>query len=428
MALRMTLSLGILVVSPFSCSGKLPVFDEPRSDAVSAVSDSDLSDSGITNETTNGSSDALDTGSAEVLHPADTFDPDKDFDGDGYVAKDDCNDHDPLVNPGAFDVPGDGIDNDCDGLADEPEPDCDSAALKFDSTSPPDFAKALGICRETTDDAKGKAKRWGLIKSELLHADGTATTDVIQYGLLKKFGDLVTPRQGKNLAVLSSGTARTPDLPGFIVPMQPSWKGMSEVAPPMGWPKTTMGCPAPVTVKANDSVALKLSVRVPTNAKSFRYNFNLFTSEYLNFVCSEYNDQFVALLDSKAPLPSLYDKNISFDSDGMPIGANSELLLDACTPGNKAATSSSSKAMTFKCLKGVAELAGTGFWDPKLPKEQASTSWLETQAGVVPGEVITLTFMVWDVGDHIFDTSVLLDNWRWDAKAIALPVTDRAKM
>lgn len=44
-----------------------------------------------------------------------------DADGDGFVAGFDCNDADPAINPGAVDVPGDGIDQNCDGV-DEPVP------------------------------------------------------------------------------------------------------------------------------------------------------------------------------------------------------------------------------------------------------------------------------------------------------------------
>lgn len=41
---------------------------------------------------------------------------DRDQDGDGYFSQDDCDDLAPQVNPGAVDIPGNGIDEDCDGL------------------------------------------------------------------------------------------------------------------------------------------------------------------------------------------------------------------------------------------------------------------------------------------------------------------------
>jgi Ca2+-binding RTX toxin-like protein len=44
-----------------------------------------------------------------------------DADGDGFVAGFDCNDNDPAIKPGAEDIVGDGIDQDCDG-ADQPVP------------------------------------------------------------------------------------------------------------------------------------------------------------------------------------------------------------------------------------------------------------------------------------------------------------------
>jgi hypothetical protein len=41
-----------------------------------------------------------------------------DADGDGFCADVDCDDHDAAVHPGAAEVCGDGLDNDCDGVVD----------------------------------------------------------------------------------------------------------------------------------------------------------------------------------------------------------------------------------------------------------------------------------------------------------------------
>ena len=50
---------------------------------------------------------------------ADT-DVETDLDGDGWNAGEDCDDEDPEVNPGADELPFDGVDNDCDsGTADD---------------------------------------------------------------------------------------------------------------------------------------------------------------------------------------------------------------------------------------------------------------------------------------------------------------------
>jgi hypothetical protein len=393
--------------------------------ACSAGSDRDPAGTPVlTQDTGTGGGIDLEGGAPDLDGSLDgTIDPEKDNDGDGYFFKDDCDDRNKEVNPGAWEVPGDGVDNDCDGVKDNPEPDCDQLTIKYDSKDAMDFARALGLCRTATADAAGKAKRWGVIKAELVRADGSPGADALQYGILKKWGPNVNPRAGKNFIVLSSGTARTPDYPGWLAPLYPSWDDYaSEVTPPAGWPKNSAGCPEPFEKTANDSVNLKLTIRVPTNAKALMFDFNFYSSEYIQYVCSEFNDSFVALLNTKAPIDPKFAGNVSVDAKGNPINVNSG-FFEVCTPG----TSTPPGSKTFACSKGIKELEGTGYWDDMDPTEHGATSWLETRAPVVPGETITMQFAIWDTGDHALDSSVLIDNWRWDAKGTTAPITDRPK-
>lgn len=357
----------------------------------------------------------------EVNTDVQPIDPEADNDGDGYLFKDDCNDGNKEVNPGAYEVPGDTVDNNCDGTVDEPD-SCDNVTdlNHYKTTNAMDFAKALGLCRQAKAGAVGKERTWGVISAQLVRADGSplVTGQNVQHGILKKFGPLL-PRNGKNMVVLSSGTARTPDYPEFIEPRTKSLQiTTNKVTPPAGHPKNVAGCPEPYIKTANDSINLKLKIRVPTNANSFKFDFNFYSSEYSTFVCSSFNDSFVAILDSKKALDPKYAKNISFDSKGSPVNVNSG-FFEACTAGTYG-------GKTYGCAKGTSELEGTGFWDSD-PKQNGATSWLETMAPVVPGEEITLQFMIWDVGDHRLDSTILLDNWRWDAKPTTGPVTDRPK-
>jgi hypothetical protein len=68
---------------------------------------------------------AADASAPEPTPPACALRPGEDHDGDGYAAND-CDDCDDAINPGAYDVPGNALDEDCSGAADDEPPSCDA--------------------------------------------------------------------------------------------------------------------------------------------------------------------------------------------------------------------------------------------------------------------------------------------------------------
>lgn len=327
-----------------------------------------------------------------------------DHDGDGYTGVDgDCLDCDPTVNAGAYDFVGNGIDDDCDGVIDNEVTACDDG-LALSSSSPLDYARAIDLCRTATPGATGASRTWGVVDADLTLASGSGTPHSRGHAIQSSFGAANTPRGGSRLAALSTGTARTPGQSGYRNPSGQfaSFNAGTVSSYPDGFPKNANGCPSFGSL-AFDSVALSLRIRVPTNAKSFSYNFNFFSTEYPEWVCTAYNDHFVALLtDSTAtPInPPENDDNISFDSNGDPVSVNIAFFVE---PGCEDCTSS--------------VLSGTGFdgqcWNQSCG---GATNWLYTTAPVVGGEEVTLRFITWDQGDQLWDSTVLLDNFRWSAE------------
>ena len=316
------------------------------------------------------------------------LDPTKDNDGDGWLFADDCDDRQKNVNPGAVEYPNDGVDNDCDGTIDVVEP-CDDAVVEDGHavTDPYAYARAIGLCKLTTESARD----WGLISAELLKHDGSPRSPdtEAQVGILQKFGPNVSPRHGKNMAVLSSGTARTPSDPGYAY----EWKG------------------PPPQKEINDSVNLKLRIRVPTNALTFSIDYDFYSIEYPQFVGSQFNDEFLAILDTKVPLSKEAKRSIALDAYGNAVSVNSG-FFEVCLPSEK-------NGKVFDCALGTDELVGTG-------REKAgATSWLRTKAPVMAGEIITIQFVIFDVSDHVFDSTILIDNWMWEASAATDPSTGR---
>ncbi len=324
-------------------------------------------------------------------------DLDKDSDGDGYPLRYDCNECDPNVNAGAFDVAGNGIDEDCNGIIDDEPTDCDTA-LPMGGTAF-EGAKALGLCKKASS-----AQMWGVVEATWVKPDGTPQSEPLGQGILPKFG-VNAPQAGGSVLAISSGSARNPSDPGYH--NVSGWSKGYKSATPTGYPKASPSCNGTGanfgSNESFDGAGLKVKIRVPSNAKSFKYQQNFFTYEFPTFICTTFNDFFVTIMDPKpANLP---DGNIAFDQDGNPISVNNS-LLQVCKPqmaGGK----------QFTCPLGDTTLAGTGF------ENHAATGWLTTSAPVdtVRGKEITLMWTIWDQGDGSWDSTALIDDFQWSVDA-----------
>jgi hypothetical protein len=277
-----------------------------------------------------------------------------------------------------------------------PQGNCDQG-LDIVGTNAMDGARAIGLCKFYEEGS------WGVKGAAWVRSDGQPLTGALLdgKGVLDQFGS-ITPREGNSMLVISSGIARAPGDPGYVEGT--GYAKMDEFfdpphgAPP-GYPKESPSCPGVITGEPYDSAGLRLTIQTPTDAKSLTYDFNFYTYEFPTFICTEWNDFFVAMMNPK--VAALPDGNISFDSQGNTISVNAG-FLQVCTAqvaGNK----------QFDCPLGPGELNGTGF------ETHAATSWLTTSAPIEnPGGEITLDFLIWDSGDTIYDSTTLIDNFRFD--------------
>lgn len=370
-----------------------------------------------------------------------------DADGDGYYfGLDDCCDSSEQcgakepekINPGAHEVPGNGLDDNCNGLIDEDTTVlCSTKAEVFTSNEALTsedavlLAKAMDICHSAASDG------YGLISAQLLLADGSplpargdskvcGTSTLIspaeQAAVATDLGGIVRPIKG-TMAVLSSGKAQGKENTGYR-----DCSG-TEVSAPAEFLSAHNGVlpvseacyddsNPPSHKMANDSIMLRLKLKAPSNAKGFTFRFKFFSKEYPKFVCNNYNDFFLALTDAQSSEIPL-DRNVSFDAKHNPVSVNNAFFTEC----EKSACKNSKGCSD--CADGTDELKGY----VADVNQAGATGWLKTSVPVSAGEEFTLDLMIFDAGDrgskqngwgHQRDSLVLLDNFEWNYDATSL--------
>jgi hypothetical protein len=272
-----------------------------------------------------------------------------------------------------------------------------------------DYAKALGLCNAVSGAS---------------FVTGQSTARAIR----ARFGDDFTPREGASMVLLSTGLAKdNHDDPNYN-PQPGTTFGTTSTHPL--WAALPCG-PSTAVTTAQDMTELDIDLQAPPSAHGFSFDFAFFSSEYPEFMCTEFNDRFLVLLQSSSspPVASNFPSNqcttsmplacnLSFDSSSQPVTISNTFfdLCDSFTGANATGT-----MVTKTCVQPSSMLTMTGY--DRIDNDMLSTTnglkvgggtgWRTTTMSVTPGQTFTVRFIVLEEGDGQYDSAALIDNFRW---------------
>ncbi len=133
-----------------------------------------------------------------------------------------------------------------------------------------------------------------------------------------------------------------------------------------------------------------------SDAKGYTFDFAYFSAEFPEYVDSQFNDIFVVWQASED-----YTGNVTFIND-QPLTVTALWPIDF---------QGECDFFDPNCVGEDPHLEGTGHL-----LDGGATGWYQATGGVKPGETFVLAFGIFDMGDSSFDTTAIIDNWKWDCE------------
>jgi uncharacterized repeat protein (TIGR01451 family) len=144
-----------------------------------------------------------------------------------------------------------------------------------------------------------------------------------------------------------------------------------------------------------DEANLQLQLHVPEYMHYLYYDTQFFTTEWPEYVGSQYNDQLTISVVSPSKGISTYVINVN--SGDFVLNANDAPLLG--TGYNLYATDGNPQGVDWLTTTPIPNAADAG-----------ATALIGRQHPVSPGETVTITFDIKDAGDNQFDSMAFIDN------------------
>jgi hypothetical protein len=266
-------------------------------------------------------------------------------------------------------------------------------------------------------------------------ASSFTSEDPLAWRIAGEFGNsgVWTPRAGGALLVLSTGEMPAPNPSGQIVEPDGSFSnsndnptaydlddaGASTAIGHSGTPNEgcdlTNDCSGSIDAQwemgmgqASDFLWSEFTVNTPAGTKGWTLDFAFFSSEFPEFVGEVYNDMFIVWVETD------------------------EFVGNQCFVGEQ--------PCTVTALDGAADAysgtpdgldfvgrAGTGLGtELDSAKSGQTTGWVELRGPATPGTPLRVAFILFDMFDPVFDTTVLVDDFRWDCEGCVpgYPVED----